>query len=90
MLSRRSLLLTSSLAAAVFATAALADVINLTATIDGEQAGTGSPATGSATMTFDDQTSVLAWNITWGPLEGTITQAHLHGPAPPARPRASR
>jgi hypothetical protein len=79
------LLLASSFAAAVLATAALADVINLTATIDGEQAGTGSPATGSATMTFDDQTSVLSWNITWSPLEGDITQAHFHGPAPPGQ-----
>jgi hypothetical protein len=36
-------------------------------------------------MTFDDQSSLLTWNITWGPLEGDITVAHFHGPAPPGQ-----
>ena len=79
------LLLMASLALVVFATAGRADVIDLTASIDGEQAGTGSPATGSATMTFDDVSRLLTWNITWGPLEGNITVAHFHGPAPPGQ-----
>jgi CHRD domain/Thrombospondin type 3 repeat len=69
----------------LFASGSEADIINLTSSIDGAQAGTGSSATGSATMTFDDQTNELAWDISWTPLEGDITQAHFHGPAEPGQ-----
>ena len=65
-----------------------ADVFDLVALIDGAQAnagaGTGSPGTGSATMTFDDSTIVFAWDISWGGLLGTETVMHFHGPADPS------
>ena len=60
-----------------------AATINLIATIDGPQAGTGSAATGFATMTYDDVSGAFDWNISWTPLEGDITGAHFHGPAEP-------
>jgi hypothetical protein len=82
---RKFLLCAASFGLVALATAGRTDIINLTSSIDGIQAGTGSPATGSATMTFDDQSSLLTWNITWGPLEGDITVAHFHGPAPPGQ-----
>ena len=68
--------------------AANADIIPLEATIDGDQAnagaGTGSPATGTATMTYDDVSGLFSWDISWSGLLGTITVAHFHGPANPA------
>lgn len=63
-----------------------ATVFNFQAVIDGAQAnagaGTGSPATGSATVLFDDVTNLLSWNISWSGLLGTLSVAHFHGPAP--------
>ena len=71
------------------ASVAQATVIDLFATIDGAQAnagaGTGSAATGSATMTFDDVSSLFSWDISWSGLEGTVTVAHFHGPATPGQ-----
>lgn len=73
-----------SLALAV-AMPASAVVIPLEAQIDGAQAdagvGTGSTATGSADMTFDDETNEFSWNVTWTGLLGVLTNAHFHGPA---------
>ena len=64
-----------------------ADISNLSAIIDGAQAnagaGTGSPGTGVASMTYDDVTGVFAWDISWGGLIGTETVMHFHGPALP-------
>ena len=59
-----------------------AATFNLIANIDGIQSGTGSTATGSATMTYDDISGLFSWNIAWTPLLGNITVAHFHGPAP--------
>ena len=66
---------------------ASATIIDLTATIDGAQAnagmGTGSPGTGSATMTFDDATNLFSWNIVWQDLISPALASHFHGPALP-------
>ena len=74
-------------AALLIALPAVAAVTNLVATIDGAQAnagaGTGSPATGSAVVTYDSDTGELTWNITWSGLIGDETLAHFHGPALP-------
>ena len=64
------------------ASIANAAVFNLAASIDGAQAGTTSTATGFATMTYDDTSGLFSWNIQWSPLQGDITVAHFHGPAP--------
>lgn len=51
--------------------------------IDGAQAGTSSPGTGSGTLNFDDVSNQLDWNISFGGLVGTQNNAHFHGPAAP-------
>ena len=69
---------------------AQATTINLTANLDCAQAnagvgtcGAGGTGTGLATITLDDVTNALAWNITWSGLSGTETLMHFHGPALP-------
>ena len=66
-----------------------AAIIPLEANIDGAQAnaglGTGSPGTGSATMTLDDVTNLFSWDISWSGLTGTETVMHFHGPALPTQ-----
>ena len=75
-----------ALAALVPATGRAA-LINLVSTIDGAQAnagfGTGSPGTGSATMTLDTVSNLFSWNINWSGLVAPETIAHFHGPALP-------
>lgn len=62
-----------------------AATVNLFANIDGAQAnagaGTGSPGSGFANMTFDTVSKQFDWNIAWSGLQGTVTVAHFHGPA---------
>ena len=88
-LSKRSQILFVSLfvSMAFAVTNMFAVIINLEASIDGAQAdagiGTNSGATGSATMTLDDQSNLFSWDITWNGLEGNVTNAHFHGPAAP-------
>lgn len=64
-------------------TPAMAVTYQLVTTVDGAQAGTASPGAGSGTLTFDDVSNLLNWNITFGGLVGTQTNAHFHGPAAP-------
>lgn len=52
-------------------------------TLDGLQAGTSSTATGSGTLTYDDVSNLLDWNIGFSGLLGTETISHFHGPAAP-------
>jgi len=46
--------------------------------LDGAQAGTASPGTGSATLTLDDVANTLNVSITFTGLTGTTTDAHIH------------
>jgi len=39
---------------------------------------------GSGTVTYDDATNLLSWNITFSNLSGPAVAAHFHGPATPA------
>jgi len=70
--------------AGMFSVPASAAIINLTASIDGNQEAppTGSPGTGTGIVTLDDVTNLLNWNITYSGLIGTPTVSHFHGPAP--------
>ena len=84
-----------SIAAVLFSTMlvsspASATIINLTASLDCAQVnagvgscGAGGSGTGSATITLDDTTNVLSWNVTWSGLSGSVIAAHFHGPAFP-------
>jgi hypothetical protein len=67
------------------ATSAEATSIPLSAVLDGAQAGTGSPGTGTATVTYDDVSGLLSWDISWSGLQGSTTVAHFHGPAAPGQ-----
>jgi hypothetical protein len=62
-------------------------VINLEAVMDGASAnagaGTGSPGTGKANITFDTATNLFSWSISWSGLIGAPTVMHFHGPALP-------
>lgn len=66
---------------------ASAEITDFVAVLNGDQAnagaGTGSPATGSASVSYDSVTGELAWDISWSGLQGTPTLAHFHGPALP-------
>lgn len=66
---------------------ATAATTSFEASIDGLQAnagaGTGSPGTGFASMTFDDVSSLFSWDISWSGLLGNETVMHFHGPAGP-------
>ena len=38
---------------------------------------------GSGTVTYDDSTNMLSWNISYSNLSGPVIAAHFHGPATP-------
>ena len=62
-------------------TPAMAVTYSLVTSINGAQAGSPSTGTGSGTLSFDDVTNNLNWNINFQGLIGTETAAHFHGPA---------
>jgi len=83
---RLARLFCSALAALVLSFAAVpahATIFNLNSTIDGAQETppTGSLATGTGTMTYDDVSNLLSWTITFSGIATGITNAHFHGPA---------
>jgi hypothetical protein len=39
------------------------------------------PGSGNASLTYDPDTKVITWNITFSGLSGDATMAHFHGPA---------
>ncbi len=70
------------------ATDASAVVWNMTASMDCSQAnagagtcGMGGSGTGSAAITYDTESNLLAWNITWSGLSAPALLMHFHGPA---------
>jgi len=77
----------ATLVVLTLATSASAAIINLSAMMDGPQAnagaGTGSPGLGLATITLDDVTKQLSWDINWGGLLGSPSAMHFHGAALP-------
>jgi hypothetical protein len=60
-----------------------AAIVNLSATIDANQEvpTNASLGNGAASMTFDDISNLLSWDITFSGLSGPATAAHFHGPA---------
>ena len=51
------------------------------ATIDGTQAGTGSPGTGTGVFELSDDETVLSYHVTYSGLTGTETASHIHSDA---------
>ncbi len=78
--------------ACLVSTPASSTIINLTASLDCSQANAGAgtcagggSGTGSGTITLDDVTNLLSWNVTWSGLSSPATLAHFHGPALPSQ-----
>lgn len=67
------------------ASALQAATISLTATLAGtdQVPPNASPGTGFGSMSYDDVTNQLDWNITFSDLVAGATAAHFHGPAAP-------
>jgi hypothetical protein len=67
----------------MLATPAFAEVLNFHATLTGaeEVPANDSAGTGMVEATFDTDTKVFAWTITYEGLTGDATAAHFHGPA---------
>ena len=67
----------------LLASPAMAEVVKMTATLDGGQQNP--PVTtkgkGTATLTFDTAKKKLSWNVKYSGLSGPATAAHIHGPA---------
>ena len=54
------------------------------ASLDGPQASVpSSTATGTATVTLDTETNVLAWDLSWTGFSSEVIAIHFHGPAEP-------
>ena len=67
---------------------AAATIINLSApSIDEAQVvgGTGSAGVGSASLTFDTNTSLLSWSGSFSGLGSAFLVSHFHGPALPSQ-----
>jgi hypothetical protein len=78
----RRVLLAAALSAA-FVSAASAATVTYTARLSGryEVPKTDSKGTGKLDATFDTQTKVLSYTLTFDGLTGPATVAHIHGPA---------
>jgi hypothetical protein len=73
------------LAAFALAPAAEAKVYKLHLELTGkaETPPNASKGKGHGSVTYDDQSNDLSWDITWSGLSGDATAAHFHGPAKP-------
>jgi hypothetical protein len=82
MLSMRTLALASAAVLALSAPA-FAEQVKYAAdlTADQETPATDSTGTGKVDATFDTDTKMLTWTITYDGLTGDVTAAHFHGPA---------
>ncbi len=80
---RKVLLAATFAALKLLPTGAGATIIPLQASLDGlqETPPVATPATGSASLTFNDVSKLLSWNISYQNLIGTLSNAHFHGPA---------
>lgn len=67
------------------APAALAEMLQLEAYLNGSQEvpPVPTPATGYAQIDLDTTTMTMSWDITYSDLLGELIDAHFHGPAPP-------
>jgi hypothetical protein len=88
--TRTSLITLIALAMFALASPARAATIDLFVNLDCAQAnlgngtcGSGGTGTGSGTITLDDVTLLLSWDLSYSGLTGTPFAAHFHGPALP-------
>lgn len=81
----RSIFAVATLAAGLSAAPAFAAVINFSAnlTADQEVPPTTSTGTGTIEATFDTDSKLFSYTVTYEGLTGPATAAHFHGPADP-------
>ncbi len=79
----RKLIATCVAVLGALAMSASADVLQYNFPIDGlqEVPPTPSPGSGWGMVTFDTDTNLISWNITFQDLLAPATAAHFHGPA---------
>jgi len=67
------------------ATPSLAEMMKMTATIDGAQEvpPVETSGKGTAELTFDTESKMLEWTVEYSGLTGPATAGHHHGPAAP-------
>lgn len=67
----------------LFAAPAYAEMLNMTAELTGaaEVPANESAATGTLEATYDTETMMFTWTVTYDGLTGDATAAHFHGPA---------
>jgi hypothetical protein len=83
----RSLLAATALGVALMATPAFAEVVKYHADLKAadEVPPNDSTGSGSVDATFDTDSKVFAWTISYHGLTGPVTAAHFHGPADPGQ-----
>lgn len=76
----------AAVAGLMLAAPAYAEVINMTAELNGasEVPANDSAGTGTLEATYDTETMMFTWTVTYEGLTGDATAAHFHGPADPA------
>jgi hypothetical protein len=81
----RTLFAATALGFALLATPALAEVVNYHADLKAADEVPPNDSTGSGSLdaTYDTESKVLAWTISYNGLTGPVTKAHFHGPADP-------
>jgi len=60
--------------------------IGFTVSLNGAQAGTPSPGTGTGTLIVNNAQTQVTYNITYRNLVGNRNAQHIHGPAPAGMP----
>ena len=76
---------TIALAVSLQAGPAEATTFDLKSNLDPDQAlfnNPGASGSGFGAITYNNQTNLLTWDISFGGLAGATLQAHFHGPAP--------
>ena len=70
-------------AAMLLAGPTFAETLNMTAELSGaaEVPANDSPGTGTLEATYDTETMLFTWTVTYEGLTGDATAAHFHGPA---------
>ena len=82
---RERMVLPAALAGALMGWAAHAETIALTAELSpaAEVPPVDSRGEGSAEVSYDTDTGILTWTITFAGLTSAVSAAHFHGPASP-------
>jgi hypothetical protein len=80
---KNNALLAGALLSAILTAGASAETVAYKAELKGSQEvpATDSKGTGTAAVTYDTATKLLAWKVTYSGLSGPATAAHIHGPA---------